>query len=557
MSEGTSTVDPVSTIAVQRTFDDLGRPLSEVEFACVDIETTGGAPPESRITEIGAVRYLGGERIGEFRTLVDPGLPIPRFITHLTGIDDALVREAPSIESVIPSLVEFLRSAVFVAHNASFDFRFINHELLRLGYEPIPGPAVCTARLARRVLGPEDVPNVQLATLAQFFRTTVQPTHRALEDAEACGDVLHALLDLGGRLGIVTLTDLHEAVRARGQPHYGKIRLTDHLPAAPGVYVFRRAATDSGPGEVLYVGKAKDIRKRVRSYFYGDSRKKIAGLLAETGSVDAHPCGGEVEALVLEARLIPRHAPRYNRRGKAWRRYAYLKLDLDEAWPRLKVVRRARGRGDYLGPFPSRRAATLAKEALEEVFAIRRCTRSMGRTTRFSPCALADLGRCTAPCDGRVNPERYEGLVRSLRHALSSPGGLLAALEGRMERLATQERFEEAAEARDRLRALSGALARARQETWLLEAGRLEIEVEGRRLAFRAGALERRGDETGYELPVPFDVWDEVRAVLGWLRGKATRVVAADTPPTEPIDGGAALAGLKRRFDASQGGSTG
>jgi DNA polymerase-3 subunit epsilon len=319
--------------------------------------------------------------------------------------------------------------------------------------------------------------------------------------------------------------------------------------------VFRRAATESGAGEVLYVGKAKDIRSRVRSYFYGDDRRKIANLLAETGSVEAHPCGGEVEALVLEARLIRRHAPRYNRRGKAWRRYAYVKLDLEEAWPRLKVVRRVRGRGTYLGPFTGRGSATLAKEALEELFAIRRCTRSMGRSTRFAPCALADLGRCTAPCDGRVTPERYEGLVRSLQHALSSPGGLLAALETRMERLAAQERFEEAAEARDRLRSLVGALTRARQERWLIGAGRLEIEVEGRRLAFRSGALERRGDEPGYELPPAVEVWDEVRAVLGWFRDKEARVLAADVPAAEPIAGGAALARLRTRFAGRRGAS--
>jgi DNA polymerase-3 subunit epsilon len=547
----------VATRALQRTFDDLGTPLSEVEFVCVDIETTGGAPPASRITEIGAVRYKGGERVGEFATLVDPELPIPRFITHLTGIDDYMVREAPLVEAVMPSLVEFMRGAVFVAHNASFDYRFINHELLRLGYDPIPAPPVCTARLARRVLGGDDVPNVRLHTLAQFFRTASQPCHRALADAEACADVLHALLDLGGRLGILTLDDLHEAVRARGRPHYKKIRMADDLPNVPGVYVFRRAPTDSGPGEVLYVGKSKDIRARVRSYFYGDSRKKIANLLAETGAVEAKPCGGEIEALVLESRLIRRHSPRYNRRGKSWRRYAYVKLDTREAWPRLKVVRRVRGEGAYLGPFSGARTATLAKEALEQVFAIRRCTRSMGRATRFAPCALADLGRCLAPCDGRVTPERYEGLVRALQHALSNPGGLLAALEGRMERLSAEERFEEAAESRDRLRVLVAALARAREEKWFLEAGRLELQVEDSRLAFRAGALERKGDEAGYELPVSFEAWDEVRAVLGWLRGRDARVIAADTPPAEPVAGGASLARLKKRFDAPKGSSMG
>jgi DNA polymerase III subunit epsilon len=545
MAAPAARIDPI-----QQSLDDLGTPLHEITFGCVDLETTGGAPPESRITEIGAVKYRGGERVGTFHTLVNPGVPIPPFITYLTGIDDFATREAPTVDAVLPSLVEFLRDSVFVAHNASFDFRFLNHDLARLGYELLLGPPVCTARLARRVLGPDDVANVRLATLARFFRTVAEPCHRALDDAEACAEVLHGLLDAGGRLGILTLNDLREAVRARGSAHFGKVRLTDHLPSVPGVYVFRREATTGGPGEVLYVGKAKDIRSRVRSYFYGDDRKRIEAMLAETGHVEAHPCGTELEALVLEARLIRRHAPRYNRRGKAWRRYAYLKLDLGEAWPRLKVVRRATGRGTYLGPFRSSHAARLAKEALEEVTLIRRCTRAMGRSTRFSPCALADLGRCAAPCDDRVTPERYEGLVRSLQHALSSPGGLLAALEARMSRLAEQERFEEATDLRDRLSALASALARNRQDRWLVGAGRMEIEVDGRRLRFRDGALIRRGDEEGFSTPVPIDAVDEVRAAASFLH--RARVIHVERPPSEPLDGGAELSRLRVRLDAAR-----
>jgi len=529
---------------MQASFEDLGIPLSEVTFACVDLETTGGAPPASRITEIGAVTFRGGERLGTFQTLVDPGVPIPRFITHLTGIDDLEVRGAPSVEHVLPSLAEFLRGTVFVAHNAAFDHRFLSHDLQRLGYESLPRPPVCTAKLARRVLHPGDVPNVRLATLAQFFRTATRPTHRALADAEACAEVLHALLDLGGRLGILTLGDLQEAMRARGRPHYKKIRLTDALPSTPGVYLFRRATTGSGAGEILYVGKARDIRARVRSYFYGDSRRKVESLLAETGAVDAVPCHTEIEALVLEARMIRRHAPRYNRRGKSWRSSAYLKLDLAEAWPRLKVVRQARGDGAFLGPMRPRQAR-MVKEALEEAFPIRRCTERMSISTRFTPCALADLGRCPAPCDGRITPERYEGLVRSLRHALSTPGGLLAALEGRMSSLAGAERFEEAALVRDRLRALVGALLRHRRSAWLVGAGRLVVEVDGHRVAFRDGALERRGDERGFALPVPPDAADEVHAACSVLAASPPRVAAADVPPSEPIDGGAALARLR------------
>jgi DNA polymerase-3 subunit epsilon len=535
---------------MQAAFEDLGIPLHQVTFACLDLETTGGAPPDSRITEIGAVKCRGGEPVGTFHTLVDPGVPIPRFITHLTGIDETAVRGAPPVEAALPSLLEFLRGSVFVAHNASFDFRFLNHDLARLGYEPIEGPPVCTARLARRVLA-QDVPNVRLHTLAEFFRTAVRPTHRALDDARACAEVLHGLLDLGGRLGILTLTDLHQAVRARGRPHFEKIRLADNLPELPGVYLFRRSATPAGSGEVLYVGKAKDIRARVRSYFYGDDRMKIDALLAETGAVEAVPCETELEALVVEARLIHRHSPRYNRRGTTWRRYAYLKLDLKEAWPRLKVVRRVNGHGAYLGPFHSAARAQLAREALEEVFPIRRCSRSMGRRTRFPPCALADLGRCAAPCDGRVGPERYEELVRSLQHALSSPGGLLGALEARIGRLARAERFEEAASVRDRVRALVDALVRARAERWLVEAGRLVVQAGDRRVAFQGGALERRGNEAGYPLPVPLEAADEIRAASGWLARERAPVVHADRAPAEVLEGGAALHALRARLAAA------
>jgi len=118
--------------ALQTTFEDAV-PLSEVEFVVVDLETTGGSPADSRITEIGAVKLRGGERTGVFETLVNPGVPVPRQITHLTGIDDLVVAGAPPIEWVLPSFAEFARGCIFVAHNARFDFTFLNVALERLG----------------------------------------------------------------------------------------------------------------------------------------------------------------------------------------------------------------------------------------------------------------------------------------------------------------------------------------------------------------------------------------------------------------------------------------
>jgi DNA polymerase-3 subunit epsilon len=163
---------------VQTEPGELRQPLADVTFACIDLETTGGSPPDSRITEIGAVKYRGGERVGTFHTLVDPRIPIPGFVSSLTGIDDLLLHGSPAVGAVLPSLVEFLRGAVFVAHNAAFDFRFLNHDLAARGYDRIAGRAVCTVKLARRVLGGTSSTSSWRRLLTTSGRTTGRGTER-------------------------------------------------------------------------------------------------------------------------------------------------------------------------------------------------------------------------------------------------------------------------------------------------------------------------------------------------------------------------------------------
>ena len=217
----------------------LGVPLSEVTFCVVDLETTGGSPADDAITEIGAVRFRGGERLGSFRSLVDPGRPIPPYIAHLTGIDDRLVAGAPAIEQVLPAFLEFVRGAVFVAHNAHVRLRVPQRELRRLDYPALPGPA----DLHREARAPSGLARRAEREARRRSRPTsaprTTPTHRALDDAEACAEVLQGLLDVGGHLGILTLGDLARGVRARGRRNFGKIALADTLPHAPGVYLFR------------------------------------------------------------------------------------------------------------------------------------------------------------------------------------------------------------------------------------------------------------------------------------------------------------------------------
>jgi DNA polymerase-3 subunit epsilon len=480
---------PAASVAIQGRLDDLGTPLLDVEFVVLDLETTGGSPAHDRITEVGAVKVRGGEILGTFHTLVNPEVPIPPLISALTGITNPMVADAEPIEVVLPCLLEFLGGAVLVAHNASFDRRFVQANLERHGYQRIPNRVVCTARLARKLLPRDEVPNVRLATLAAYLGATVTPCHRALTDAQATVDVFHSLLERAGSYGVLALEDLIEFPSARAGASFKKVHLADRLPHCPGVYLFRDAA-----GRVLYVGKAKDLRTRVRSYFSGDGRVKIADLLRELAAIDHQPCATELEASVREVRLIQHHRPRYNRRSRNPERYCYLKLTR-ERFPRLSLVRRVLPDGArYLGPFPSAGQAELVKAAIEDALPLRRCTMRLGARGGGSACALLELGRCLGPCTGAVAEERYAALVATLETALDGdPEPVLGPLRRRMAGYAADQRYEQAAGARDRLEALTRALAEARRAAALATADEIVLarpHPEGREVTVvRRGQL--------------------------------------------------------------------
>lgn len=198
----------------QATIENLGRPLVRTTFVVLDLETSGGAPHlGANITEIGAVKVQGGEVLGKFQTFINPGTPIPSFITELTGINDAMVSSSPRIAEVLPILLEFLgaeNETVFVAHNAPFDLSFLKAAATASEYKWPKFTVIDTAKLARKVLSRDEVINCKLGTLAEFFNASVSPTHRALDDALATVDVLHALIGRVGSMGITTLEELQD-----------------------------------------------------------------------------------------------------------------------------------------------------------------------------------------------------------------------------------------------------------------------------------------------------------------------------------------------------------
>ncbi len=445
---------------VQGTFEELATPLREVTFVVVDLETTGGSTADCAITEFGAVKVRGGERLGEFQTLVDPGLPIPPFIAVLTGITDAAVAGAPRLGEALPAFLEFARGSVLVAHNAGFDIGFLRAACQAEGYAWPAFPVVDTVRLARGAFTREEAPNCKLATLARVVGATTMPEHRALADARATVDVLHATLERLAGLGVHDL-DALLTFSARVSPHQRRKRhLAADIPSAPGVYVFRDAS-----GRVLYVGTSRDLRTRVRSYFTaGETRRRMVEMIALAESVTPIVCPTALEAQVRELRLIAEHCPPYNRRSRYPEKVTWLKLT-DEAFPRLSLVRTIRpGEGSYVGPFPSRRVAEQAMAAVHEVFPIRQCTPKLSTHRRVFACILAALGRCGAPCEGRQSPEEYGEVATAVRQTFEqSAGELVGRTRGRLERLASRRRYEEAAASRDRLLAfLRGAAKRQR-----------------------------------------------------------------------------------------------
>jgi DNA polymerase-3 subunit epsilon len=186
--------------------------LQETTFVVVDLETTGASPKKgAAITEIGAVKVKGGEIIGEFKSFVNPLSPIPEYITAMTGITDFMLADAPVIDEIFPTFLEFLGShneAVLVAHNAPFDLSFLKSAAKDLDYEWPKYKTLDTVTIARQLLTKEDVRDCKLGTLAQFFGTKTEPNHRALDDAKATTEILHGLFERLGSLEITTLDEL-------------------------------------------------------------------------------------------------------------------------------------------------------------------------------------------------------------------------------------------------------------------------------------------------------------------------------------------------------------
>lgn len=562
---------------MQPSFADLGRHLAAVDFCVVDLETTGSSA-EDTITEIGAVRVCGGQVAGEFQTLVNPHRHIPPLISVLTGITDSMVAASPGLGEALPAFLEFARGCVLVAHNARFDVGFLRRACAEYSYPFEFTGSVDTVALARGVLTRDEVPNVKLSTLARHFRVAESPNHRALTDARATVEVLHGLLERVGNLGVATLEDLTEFTRGVSPQRRAKRVWASGLPQSPGVYQFYADLPDAS-GEVrrqvLYVGKSVNIAHRVRSYFTAsEKRPRMEEMVRVATGVEATVCRTPLEAEVLELRLIAAHAPRYNRRSKFPERQVWLKLTR-EAYPRLSIVTRvADDEASYFGPVGGRAAAEAIVMSVYDAYPLRQCTERLSPRRPRAACALGEMGRCCAPCEGAVTPGEYAEVAAAVRRGLTSDvRPVLAAHRERLRALVEQQRFEEAGQVTGRLETLLRSAVRHQRVRALAgcaqivaaypaASGGWEIHVS-RHGRLAAAALAGAGEvpqavaraavaaaeavaEPGGVLPAA--LIEETERVAAWLERPGVRLMEVEGEWSWPLNSAVSTADLPRHL---------
>jgi len=450
--------------------DALARPLADATFVVVDLETTGGAPGGSGITEIGAVRVAGGRLAETFVTLVNPMRPIPPFVTRLTGITNEMVAGAPPLADALPRFLAFAGDdAVLVAHNATFDVSHLSAARRWLSGEDLSHPHLCTLRLARRLL--PDVRRRGLDSVAGALGIPCTDRHRALPDARITAEIFTVFLERLAERGVTRLDEALDFQRSApdGRPfvvHVPRARLDD-VPSAPGVYHLL-----GEDGRLLYVGKAVRLRERLASYFTNarDRAPRIVDLIRHTYDFRITETGSELAASLLEARQIRALRPPYNRQRKHLPRVGFVKIGARGPFPRVWVTERLAADGAvYVGPFRGRDAAEHAHAVLSRVFGLRTCAGRLAPAPDATPCLSGQVGACTAPCAARVDAEAYGRQVQRLLDVLDgTDDGPLAALAARRDQLAAEMRFEAAARVQRDLELIDRLRRRQRTLGWVV-----------------------------------------------------------------------------------------
>ncbi len=369
-------------------------------YHCViDVETTGKGINGNRITEICAVRLKDGEIVDKFTSLVNPEQYIPPFITNLTGIDDALVADAPLFEEISDRILEITNEAIFVAHNVNFDYNVLRDEFRKLGI-PFVRKKLCTVRLSRKL-----IPNLfsySLGNLCASIGIPLNNRHRAEGDTDATVILFQKLLALDTS-GKVMQSFLNVRSKEATLPPHLPSRIIQELPETAGIYLFKDRA-----GKVIYVGKAINIKKRVLSHFY-DKKNKEYLLGQETYQIDYEATGNELCALLLESEYIQQYFPKFNRAQKLpVSTYSIISYENRKGIIQLAVAK-TRYRQSAKGKVFTRSKAIDRLMELCDEFAL--CPKYCGLQATFDRCSHYSLTNCKGVCADDESVSDYNNRV--------------------------------------------------------------------------------------------------------------------------------------------------
>jgi DNA polymerase-3 subunit epsilon len=493
------------------------RSIADCDFVAVDLETTGCRPGRNSIIEIGAVRFNASGTLDVYEQLVRPEDLIPRAVQDLTGISAGMVATQPSIEDAIVRFRAFAADAVLVAHNYRFDLSFLDYEAERSWGSPLQRPVIDTLPLLRQLR--PDIRRFSLGSLATEYGLETAPDHRAGNDARATAELLMAVIPELSRLAMETVGDVVTFSGLAGQQELAdRLGLTRDVPDEPGVYLFRDAA-----GKVIFVGHARSLRTRTRQYFYPGSASDT--LARDVASVTAVPTLSQLDALLLEHRLVDRHRPKHNPAAHRSRDGFLIKVDVASRYPGLRVVPAPRLQGRLIGPFTSKWAADILLDRLIETYDLRRCARRLDAKLAMTPCAQRDAGTCPAPCVRQPDPAAYAERLSHAMSILEDDTDFRHRMSKEQRAAAAAGRYEDAIRDRDGLRALDRALSS--YETIRLAVGRDAVLIEESdgdavvsfiRGGLRAAVLRGRREAVG----------DKIAQTL-------ERVYFSGTPPVDPL----------------------
>ncbi len=420
-------------------------PIEKAEYCIVDVETTGLSPRTNNVIEIGLVKVSNLKVTNTYHSLINPGRDIPYYITQLTGITNEDVYDAPFFEDIVNEIEEFIGEDILTAHNFSFDSSFLRKEFHYCGKEKPYDLNLCTLKLARRLY--PNLSSKSLHSVSKHLRLTNKSEHRALGDAEITARVLIKMIkEVRKNQGIDTVDELIKLQSVpKSQINQVKIKKAlandiVELPVAPGIYYFLNSKN-----EIIYIGKAKSLRSRIKSYFSQTAPKKAKRIIKQASRLKIEITNSELTALLTEAESIKLINPRHNSQLKKYGNKYFLRIVRTHKYPTIEIANYFDFDGnDYFGLFISRKKADAVFEIINKAFVLRECTDK--DFDKGKKCFLADIERCTAPCVNKLDSSYREELEKAYEFLYGKNQVVLNRLINKMKEHSEKQRYEKAAE---------------------------------------------------------------------------------------------------------------